>query len=389
MKNRKGFISMSIIYSFFAVFTLVSSSLLLVYSNNLSVVKEQNREIKKDLLDKSNEAMMSFKNLIVDGGFESDSTNWKKYVDSVSDRNAILNKRFGIGNSAQHYYSGRGGLCFKGQEKGASLGAANHHNYVVNKNAFSMYDGHFYYISRVYFAWNNVNKESNQDELVLKLVRQETGINGDNVFSLFTRDASTGILNPNAGVKTFDILDAAMGYRGGTFEPSQYYNTDINKSRERIASGYCLGVNGRCAPKTALDKNSTYAIPDWIEKNSFVRENDGKKKLVGDKYVFKEGYENDTFANTLESGIFQFEGDTGLYYLLVGEQFRTETANQEQQITYCTDDYILIDLTVALQKNDFDMVADIREFTRKVDFLIDGRFFNGLKVFSGARSGLS
>ena len=391
MKNRKGFISMSIIYSFFAVFTLVSSSLLLVYSNNLSVVKEQNREIKKDLLQKSNEAMMSFKNLISDGGFEKASQNWIKFVDPTASRNTILNKRIGIGNDAEHYYSGRGALCLKGQEKGASLGAANYHNYVVNKNVFSMYTGHFYYIARVYFAWNDINKDD-KNELVLKLVKQQTGINGDNVFSLFDRDEATGILNAKSGVETFDILNVAKGYNGASFTPNQYYNTDINKEKARIASGFCLGVNGRCAPKEALETSYDQTkIPVWIQNNSYVKESNGKRKIEGGKYVYKEGYANETFANTLESGIFEFSGKTGLYYLLVGEQFRTETANENQQITYCTDDYILIDLTVALQKSDFDLLSEteLREFTRKVDFLIDGRFFNGLKVFSAARADLS
>ena len=54
MRKKNGFISMSIIYSFFTVFILVSTSLLLIYSNNLSIVKTVNREIKEELTTKGN-----------------------------------------------------------------------------------------------------------------------------------------------------------------------------------------------------------------------------------------------------------------------------------------------------------------------------------------------
>ena len=64
MRKKNGFISMSIIYSFFTVFILVSTSLLLIYSNNLSIVKTVNREIKEELTTKGNNSLMVFKNLI-------------------------------------------------------------------------------------------------------------------------------------------------------------------------------------------------------------------------------------------------------------------------------------------------------------------------------------
>ena len=58
MRKKNGFISMSIIYSFFTVFILVSTSLLLIYSNNLSIVKSVNKEIKDQLTKKGNNSLM-------------------------------------------------------------------------------------------------------------------------------------------------------------------------------------------------------------------------------------------------------------------------------------------------------------------------------------------
>lgn len=116
MKNKKGFISMSLIYSFFIVFVSISISLLAVYSSNISLVRNINKEIKADLTDKGNRNLIVLINLISDGSFENG--NWSisggridneqkyygtksLYQGSVS--TAVSNKQIYM-NSENYYY---------------------------------------------------------------------------------------------------------------------------------------------------------------------------------------------------------------------------------------------------------------------------------------------
>ena len=55
MNNNKGFISMSLVYSFLIVFVAISISLLAIYTDNIIKIKKLNNEIKEELMKKGNE----------------------------------------------------------------------------------------------------------------------------------------------------------------------------------------------------------------------------------------------------------------------------------------------------------------------------------------------
>ena len=418
MKKKNGFVSMSIIYSFFAVFTLVSSSLLLVYSTNLSVVKEQNREIKNEITKKGNDAMMPFKNIIVDGGFEefyvhSTNFNWgKKYemkngtyelVDDIRSKKTVLRglsggdykgawrykkpaagsaatendylKRLIMGDDAVEY-TGSGALGFKGKEKDG--GITGIHNMVQSNQTIHMYNNHYYYISRVYYSWADILGS----ELILGLMQY------DNPETDYANDRNNWEDNAEnwniSSDRYFNILDKARGYDGSLFEQKKYYNTDINSSRTRYESGYCLGVNKRCADPSAA--SHCEKSPDWA-----VTKEGGTCHIIDSR-------KSNTNANTFESGVFLFTMPEGEYRLIIGENF-DESSTTGVQPYYVSDNYILIDLNVSLQydvdelKNilnppglaESGIIQKYRNAAHNIDDMLDGRYFEGSKVFSKAR----
>ncbi len=424
MKKKNGFISMSIIYSFFAVFTLVSSSLLLIYSTNLSIVKEKNREIRNEITEKGNNSIMPFINLIVDGGFEEYSehsanfnwgnqylynnvTNIYEWKAEIKPKQTVLRQDSGKGewrsnNDSDDYlrrlimgsdankYSGYGAIGFKGREK--DTGATGIHNMIQSNQTFHMYKDHYYYISRVYFAWGTFDTS----EILLGLMKYPAASTNEDLNTLNTWEKDPNNWNYNDTSRYFNILDKAKGYDGGKIKKAdgtydyqwlrnQYYNTDISKDRPRVESGYCLGVNQKCAdPKGALDCAHT---PDWAKETN-----------VGGSCTLKNDLKSNTNANTFESGIFRFDGEEGDYRLLIGEKFN-DTNNSGVQVYYCTDNYILIDLNVSLQYDvdtlmlalepapgeDANQKAKYQQATLKIDEMLDGRYFEGSKVFSKAR----
>ncbi len=315
MRKKNGFISMSIIYSFFTVFILVSTSLLLIYSNNLAIVKSVNKEIKEDLTTKGNKSLMVFQNLIADGSFEKVSENWKIRPDTPP---PVFNE--------QKYYGSY------------SLGFVQNstYSYVQSINTIDLIKDHYYYISRIYLAFNNIPSSS----LTFKLI---PATNGD--FS----DANG-----------FDILENAYGIMASssctttsTDTDCLYGNRSINKERIRYQSGFCLGINGRCNPDES------------------------------------EAEASQTTANTFESGIFKYTEPNKTYKILLGADYTGHDLGTGISPRYYTDGYMLIDLTVALQLNEEktnklfngqDNTNGYRIGAGKIDELLDGRFIEDQKI---------
>lgn len=325
MKKKNGFISMSIIYSFFTVFILVSTSLLLIYSNNLSIVKNVNKEIKEDLTKKGNNSLMIFKNLIQDGSFENASENWEH---DTTKQAPVFNE--------QRYY-GNYSLGLIKETNSISL--------VKSKYTIRMTKGHYYYISRIYLAYNNIKPQDNV--LILKLKQtNDFDYTNESDFNIMTN--AFGLMK-KAGDQCLDIT---------TDTDCLFNNRSINEERIRYQSGFCLKVNGRC-DNTISESNEDSA---------------------------------QTLANTFESGVFEFTKDTGDYRLLIGSNFTSFTDGESGSgilPRYYTDGYMLIDLTVALnldkvesdeifKKN--DTIVNKRRVAEKIDNLLDGRFIENQKT---------
>lgn len=325
MKKKNGFISMSIIYSFFTVFILVSTSLLLIYSNNLSIVKNVNKDIKEDLTKKGNNSLMIFKNLIQDGSFENPSENWE-YETTL--QAPVFDE--------QRYY-GNNSLGLIKDTDSISL--------VKSKYTIRMTKGHYYYISRIYLAYNNIKPQDNV--LILKLKQtNDFDYTNESDFNIMTN--AFGLMK-KAGDQCLDIT---------TDTDCLFNNRSINQERIRYQSGFCLKVNGRC-DDTMGESNEDSA---------------------------------QTLANTFESGVFEFTNDTGDYRLLIGSNFTSFTDGESGSgilPRYYTDGYMLIDLTVALNldkvesdeiflKN--DAIVNKRRVAEKIDNLLDGRFIENQKT---------
>lgn len=71
MKKQSGFISMSIMYSFFLVFALLAATLLANYAHNRLLIREYNNEIKSDLDTRGNNKLARLTNLLRNSSFET------------------------------------------------------------------------------------------------------------------------------------------------------------------------------------------------------------------------------------------------------------------------------------------------------------------------------
>ena len=320
MRKKNGFISMTIIYSFFTVFILISTSLLLIYSNNLSIVKSVNKEIKEELTTKGNNSLMIFKNLIVDGSFENYSANWKA---SSGYREPV--------HGEQRYY-GNDSLGMVKEDSGSSI------TIVQAKEPINMIKDHYYYISRVYMAYRDINGSD---------------------LKIYLTPASSGDFTLSGG---FDITQNAYGLMEpetcdstSNTDNCRYNNRSINNERTRFQSGFCLGVNGRCNASTTSANAAQ------------------------------------TQANTFESGVFKFTGDTKAYKFIIYTDFSSYQKTEGIFPRYYTDGYMLIDLTVAFQLNTFkaqklfdnqvDTVGGYRVAAGKLDNLFNGRFIEDQKTY--------
>ena len=360
MRKKNGFISMSIVYSFFAVFTLVSTSLLLIYSNNISIVKNINREVKKELVKKGNESLLVFENLIKDGSFESVSSNWVNLVTSRQGNTGVP-----VYDEQQYYGKQSLGMVYNRVMSSETVENTSQStmNYVIrSKSPINLKKNHIYYISRIYLAYNHILGS----DIYLYLTPKSLVEGTDSKFK--GTNAETVISNISGS--SFDILKSdtdkkTVGYSGKPPDTGVLYNTNINRSRNRRESGFCAGVNNR-------------------------------------QSTCKDG----TYANTWESGMFVFTKNDGEYYLVIGANFKNWDSKENPfrssdgsacgNINRCgvppryyTDGYMLFDLTVALQLKDtsFKCTDDSKAADRvhKIDDLLDARYFEGRKEFAAHR----
>ncbi len=337
MRKKNGFISMSIIYSFFTVFILVSTSLLLIYSNNLAIVKSVNKGIKNDLTNKGNRSLMIFKNLIQDGSFEKHEDYWTVDINNTSPD-----------WESQNYY-GNNSLGIVKDSANGQTGIT----YVQSKYAIYMIPGHYYYISRVYMAYNNFNGTS------------------DTLSIYLTPDTASDF---TIGAGAYDILANAKGKLPNSSECQEntlynesaseelkkdcaYNARSIERDRIRYESGFCLSVNGRCNPDGTGENQAS------------------------------------TFANTLESGVFKFAGNTSSsrYRVLVGANFNNYSFTNGVEPRYYTDGYMLVDLSVALQgvvnlEEEFKDLVGTEEINKRaalaevIDSILDGKYIEGQRT---------
>lgn len=149
IRKKDGFISMSLVYSFFVVFVAISVSLLAVYTVNLSLVRNVNKEIKSFLIKKGNEDVIVFNNLIIDGSFERDNT-WVQ-------KNNVGNEYSKI--TSKHKYYGQ-----KGLEHGKYYGTKRD-SITSSKEPIEIVQGDVYYLERIYEA--NTGLEAGQNKLKL------------------------------------------------------------------------------------------------------------------------------------------------------------------------------------------------------------------------------
>ncbi len=332
MRKKNGFISMSIIYSFFTVFILVSTSLLLVYSNNLAIVKTVNREIKEELTTKGNNSLMIFKNLVQDGSFENPTANWTY---DTSRGTPIYTE--------QRYYGNNSLGLIKEDSNATTL--------VQSSYTIRMIKDHYYYVSRIYLLYNNIEK---QNDVVDDPLTKET---------LIFRLTPSGNAAFTTSNNDFDIMVNAFGVMKkddcdihSTDNDCLFENRSINRERVRYDSGFCLKINGRCDNTDTSEGSETAAR---------------------------------TSANTFESGIFKFNKNTGNYRILIGSNFSDYGIDKGVPPRYYTDGYMIIDLTVALQltntqtKDLFggaDTFSSMRTTAGKIDELLDGRFIENQKT---------
>lgn len=79
MRKKNGFFSMSLIYSFFLVFVLISAILLANYAHNRLLTKNFNDDIKENLNDRGERKLINLRNKVQNSNFESDSISNQDY----------------------------------------------------------------------------------------------------------------------------------------------------------------------------------------------------------------------------------------------------------------------------------------------------------------------
>ncbi len=87
MNKQKGFISMSVIYSFFLIFITVSAIIIANYTHNRLLIRETNKDIKNELSNAGNAKLATFTNLLSNGNMET-SLAW-----TFSDSSAKFNSK--------------------------------------------------------------------------------------------------------------------------------------------------------------------------------------------------------------------------------------------------------------------------------------------------------
>ena len=148
MNNNKGFISMSLVYSFLIVFVAVSIALLSIYTENITQIRRLNNEIKDELTQKGNERIIVFENLIQNGSFETlNGYTATQYW-------TITGSGCSVSNKDVHYETIGGVQVAKvGQafyDKQSIEAAAGANCKVTSAQTIHMIKNHIYYIERIY-----------------------------------------------------------------------------------------------------------------------------------------------------------------------------------------------------------------------------------------------
>lgn len=288
MENKRGFISMSLVYSFFIVFVAISISLLGVYTTNLSLVKNINKEIKDDLIEKGNDALVVFYNLIPDGSFErmtsvnegtTDTTTdtWETSSCSCSYSNIVSGvKQPHKQIFNKHHYHGNNALHFSGSATGVQ--------YAITKESIYMKDEHVYFIQRIYQAPYGVSA-SEASKMKMTFINENNSNkyfvipNGAGLITRTTdRSASSwsGVTSPKtieSGVFTFSISDLPTVATTGNYKfkiEAQFtnYNTDfITDSYILIDLTEAYGSDNNA--KLMADTGATTLAIESIIKNTF------------------------------------------------------------------------------------------------------------------------
>lgn len=154
MKRKNGFFSMSLIYSFFLVFAMLSAILLANYAHNRLLVKDYNVDIKDDLTVKGNEKLAYVRNILNNSDFE--------VGEMVPPKNEYNNTGqwdlTGVTRVQTQKYNGAWSVRFnKGTSKNTI--AQKLENVILKKN-------HKYYIQFAVFTANNT---ANYDSFIITL----------------------------------------------------------------------------------------------------------------------------------------------------------------------------------------------------------------------------
>lgn len=143
MNNNKGFISMSLVYSFLIVFVTISASLLAIYTENISDIRRLNTEIKDELIERGNDQVIVLENLVTNGTFApgnaaNTSTNWRT---SNNTRCAFSKKDIQAGVQTGQSYYDDGSIEIR-----TAGGACNY----TSQQPIVMKQNHIYYVEMLY-----------------------------------------------------------------------------------------------------------------------------------------------------------------------------------------------------------------------------------------------
>lgn len=94
MRKRNGFFSMSLIYSFFLVFVLISAILLANYAHNRLLTKDFNEEIKDNLNNRGDRKLINLRNKLQNSSFEADSIAGADYQWYLTNASYVSNQMF-------------------------------------------------------------------------------------------------------------------------------------------------------------------------------------------------------------------------------------------------------------------------------------------------------
>ena len=164
MKNKKGFIATSLMYSFFIVFALLALTILATYSHYRYLNNDLNMSILEELNHKISSKYARLYNFVEDGSFEDDSFNWSEYSSSISNSysskicnmNDLKNKLL----ESNPYFTGYGSnYYFYGEEPynyaKYEYSSTKYRIVSINSSINLVPDNQDYYNSEYY--WNNTS----------------------------------------------------------------------------------------------------------------------------------------------------------------------------------------------------------------------------------------